>query len=736
VLERTFLHLPGIGRIRERALWQNGVLSWDALEEALLSGVYPRDLFSRDSLRQPRLFSSAPSDLEDTEAVGHPSDWNDSRVAVWLKHLSDSRHALQSKDYGYFLERLDASEHWRVLAGLISDALYLDIETTGLSIEFNYVTVIGARYKKKLYQWVWPEPLDELKDLIAQAPVVVTFNGRRFDVPFLAAWTVGLPQPRAHIDLLYLARSLGLEGGQKAAEEHFGLLRDERVNGVDGAEAVVLWCRALWGDRQSYKRLLLYNWYDVEMMVDLGRLICEGLAGRTFGDVLGGGHAAGRARRAKEPLRFGDMRKVWEIRRSGLHVIAPKLERRLGRLPVVVGIDLRGNPKNPTGWARCEGRAAESRIVYSDDEILELTLSTGPDLVSIDAPLSLPRGRLSVSDDSPCRAEGGIVRDAERILWSRGIPVYPSLIRHMQGLTQRGINLTRALEESGVKVIESYPGAAQDILGIPRKRVDINILRLGLSEWGFETVGDWTHDQLDAVTSAMVGYFYLADEYEAIGADDEGYMIIPRWTAAMRWSSEFNARTRDTKVVCVTSSAPVSTDALSSALSERLDAVVVSPKDLCSCGGEGFYLVNAKDTVCSTAEDALRRLASGIDSAGARHARLILEGFPRTKADLAAAHRVFRNLLLVHMGPGVACNLTLEAGRESGNNDTRYMGSRSNQDGFERPETRTSDGCDIPTDPGQPNHLSGVESIKFDISESLAEIEDQIVRRLLSTTLA
>lgn len=134
----------------------------------------------------------------------------------------------------------------------------------------------------------------------------------------------------------------------------------------------------------------------------------------------------------------------------------------------------------------------ESRILFDDEEILSLTLSARPDLVSIDAPLSLPRGRISVSDDSPCREKGGIVRDAERILWSRGIPVYPSLIRHMQGLTLRGITLARRLRESGIPVIESYPGAAQDILGIPRKRVDLNILRRGLEEFGFGTNDGWT----------------------------------------------------------------------------------------------------------------------------------------------------------------------------------------------------------------------------------------------------
>jgi len=36
-----------------------------------------------------------------------------------------------------------------------------------------------------------------------------------------------------------------------------------------------------------------------------------------------------------------------------------------------------------------------------------------------------------------------------------------------------------------------------------------------------------THDEIDALTSALVGYFYLAGMYEAIGDSEEGYLIIP-----------------------------------------------------------------------------------------------------------------------------------------------------------------------------------------------------------------
>ena len=39
---------------------------------------------------------------------------------------------------------------------------------------------------------------------------------------------------------------------------------------------------------------------------------------------------------------------------------------------------------------------------------------------------------------------------------------------------------------------------------------------------------DVTHDEIDAITSALVGLFYLADEYIALGTAAEDYLIVPR----------------------------------------------------------------------------------------------------------------------------------------------------------------------------------------------------------------
>ena len=50
----------------------------------------------------------------------------------------------------------------------------------------------------------------------------------------------------------------------------------------------------------------------------------------------------------------------------------------------------------------------------------------------------------------------------------------------MQGLTERGMRLAKLLKEQGFDVIESYPGAVEDVLGLPRKRVDLRGLEVDL----------------------------------------------------------------------------------------------------------------------------------------------------------------------------------------------------------------------------------------------------------------
>ena len=101
----------------------------------------------------------------------------------------------------------------------------------------------------------------------------------------------------------------------------------------------------------------------------------------------------------------------------------------------------------------------------------------------------------------------------------------------MQKLTERGIYLAATFRRLGFTVIESYPGAAQDIMRIPRKKSSLDDLKRGLAAFGIHGAflsGQASHDELDAITSAVVGYFYLTGDFEGLGNEQENYLIIPR----------------------------------------------------------------------------------------------------------------------------------------------------------------------------------------------------------------
>lgn len=198
---------------------------------------------------------------------------------------------------------------------------------------------------------------------------------------------------------------------------------------------------------------------------------------------------------------------------------------------VSVGIDLTGSEKKPSGWCFLKGKTATTYRLRTDEELVAHTVAARPAVISIDAPLSLPLGRLSVFDEDPGRQEFGITRHCERQLLQRGIRSYPPLIKSMQHLTQRGMALAQLFRAQGYPVIEGYPGGAQDILGVPRKSKSLPLLIAGLAALGLEgafTSGQLSHDELDAITAALVGHFYLDGQFEALGDARESYLIIPK----------------------------------------------------------------------------------------------------------------------------------------------------------------------------------------------------------------
>ena len=81
--------------------------------------------------------------------------------------------------------------------------------------------------------------LDEFPRDLNDYPLLVTYNGKTFDVPFIERY-FGIRLPQAHIDLRYPLRSLGLTGGLKSCEQQLGIVRPGPED-VDGPVAVLLW---------------------------------------------------------------------------------------------------------------------------------------------------------------------------------------------------------------------------------------------------------------------------------------------------------------------------------------------------------------------------------------------------------------------------------------------------------------------------------------------------------------
>lgn len=197
----------------------------------------------------------------------------------------------------------------------------------------------------------------------------------------------------------------------------------------------------------------------------------------------------------------------------------------------VVGIDLAGSVKKKTGFCLLdENLNVKTTVLTTNNEIIQEVSKINPDIISIDAPLALPKGRCCLKKKCKCRKYGHL-RKCDKELIKMKIKFFPVSLGPMRKLTLRGIKLRRILENLGFKVIESYPGGIQDILKIPRKQKGLEKLRKALIKYGFKgdiTKNDITTDELDAITSALVGKLYLKNNYTAIGDPEEILMILPK----------------------------------------------------------------------------------------------------------------------------------------------------------------------------------------------------------------
>ncbi|MCC6232793.1 MAG: ribonuclease H-like domain-containing protein [Verrucomicrobiales bacterium] len=225
MLRRTFCHVPGVGIKAEQRLWAAGLVTWeDVVQAAPMLG----------ERRHERL----------------------------ARHLEESQRQLSANNPGFFAGTLPSSEHWRLYPEFRESVAYVDIETTGLGGPGDHITTIALYDGRSIRHYVHGRNLNEFARDIQAYRLLVTYNGKCFDLPLLRA-SFGLPLDQAHIDLRYVLASLGYKGGLKGCERRMGLDRGDLAN-VDGYFAVLLWRDYQQrGNAQALDTLLAYNIRDV-----------------------------------------------------------------------------------------------------------------------------------------------------------------------------------------------------------------------------------------------------------------------------------------------------------------------------------------------------------------------------------------------------------------------------------------------------------------------------------------
>lgn len=145
---------------------------------------------------------------------------------------------------------------------------YLDIETTGLSPRYHYITVAGVYTVQdkdaKLVQLVGDEVTgDNLMAALGGVNTIYTYNGSRFDLPFIGiSLGIELIKYFKHCDLMYNCWQNNLYGGLKAVERQLRIER--RLKDISGRDAVWLWWRyQSHHDYQALQTLLEYNREDL-----------------------------------------------------------------------------------------------------------------------------------------------------------------------------------------------------------------------------------------------------------------------------------------------------------------------------------------------------------------------------------------------------------------------------------------------------------------------------------------
>ncbi|PSP97078.1 exonuclease [Halobacteriales archaeon QS_1_68_44] len=240
-LENTYIGVDGVGETTERRLWERGARTWDEFDSSLCG----------------------PATADRIESF-----------------IETARPRLEGDDSAFFDRRLPSGERWRLYEDFREEACFFDIETTGLDRGRDRVTCVSFHRGGDTETLVRGDDLTRgnLRERL-EAPLLVTFNGARFDVPFLEK-SFDLSVDAPHLDLMYPCRRVGLTGGLKAIEPEVGVERDRPD--ISGRDAIRLWREHERGVDGALETLVSYNREDA---VNL-RTVADGAVARLDSELL------------------------------------------------------------------------------------------------------------------------------------------------------------------------------------------------------------------------------------------------------------------------------------------------------------------------------------------------------------------------------------------------------------------------------------------------------------------
>jgi len=247
-VENSFIPVDGVGETTERTLWEAGIDHWDRFD--------------------PDLDVVGPTRAE--------------RIDSFIQR---ARPRLEQGDGQFFHEQLPSNERWRLYGNFRGEACFLDIETTGLSQRHHRVTTVSFHQDGRTETLIRGQDLsrERLRDRLEATPLLVTFNGARFDVPFLET-SFDLAVDTPHLDLMYPCRQANLYGGLDAVERAIGIERD--LPDVSGEDAVRLWKEYEHGnDEDALDTLVEYNRADTENLRTVADAVTERLHENVFESV-------------------------------------------------------------------------------------------------------------------------------------------------------------------------------------------------------------------------------------------------------------------------------------------------------------------------------------------------------------------------------------------------------------------------------------------------------------------